>query len=109
MDYAAGAQSMAFSVPEVNVSHLKRHVLANVGLLVAVLHSGDEEARRHSSALALPCRGSAPRTGSQFCGTGLMRQNGLAGRAQVVSISMVTQVTATPEGGLLRSIYSPLE
>lgn len=41
--YGAGAHSMAFSVPQVNVSHLKRHVLANVGLLLAVLYDGDEE------------------------------------------------------------------
>lgn len=66
VDYAAGQHSMSFSVrgdaprlprgasscstvpraaqvPEVNVSHLKRHVLANVGLLIAGLFSGEDE------------------------------------------------------------------
>merc|ERR1711998_722540 len=43
VDYTAGPQSMAFSVGEIDVSHLKRHVLANVGLLIATLISGDEE------------------------------------------------------------------
>jgi len=43
VDYAAGPQSMVFSVGEVDVSHLKRHVLANVGLLIAGLYSGEEE------------------------------------------------------------------
>ena len=53
-----------------NVTHIKRHVLANVGLLLAQLFSGDEE---------------------------------------VVQVSMVTQVTPTESGGLMRSIFNPLE
>ncbi|KAL1515514.1 hypothetical protein AB1Y20_002136 [Prymnesium parvum] len=70
VDYAAGQHSMSFSVPEVNVSHLKRHVLANVGLLIAGLFSGEDE---------------------------------------IVQVSMVTQVTPSPDGALIRSVYSPLE
>jgi len=69
-DYDAGAQSMRFSVSEVSVSHLKQHVLANVGLLIAVLYSAGEE---------------------------------------IVQISMVTQVTPSGDGTLLRSIYNPLD
>lgn len=42
-DLCAGPHAMDFSVAEVSVSHLKRHVLANVGLLVAVLYAGEEE------------------------------------------------------------------
>ena len=36
-DYPVGEHSMTFSVPEVSVAHLSRHVLANVGLLLVVL------------------------------------------------------------------------
>jgi hypothetical protein len=39
----SGASCRTAQVPTVNVSHLKRHVLANVGLLIAGLYSGDEE------------------------------------------------------------------
>ena len=42
-DYAVGEHSMSFSVPEVSVAHLSRHVLANVGLLLVVLYSGETE------------------------------------------------------------------
>ena len=42
-EYAAGANTMAFSVSAVDVAHLKRHVLANVGLLQALLFSGERE------------------------------------------------------------------
>lgn len=42
-DYAVGSHSMALSVEALAVSGIKRHVLANVGLLLAVLYSGDEE------------------------------------------------------------------
>ena len=68
--YAPGPHSMNFSVPEINVSNIKRHVLANVGLLYATLYDGDEE---------------------------------------IVKVSMVTQVTPSTDGGLIRSVYSPLE
>ena len=70
VDYPAGSHTMAFHVDEVDVSHLKRHVLANVGLLIATLVAGEEE---------------------------------------VVSVNMVTQVSATTDGGLIRSVFSPLE
>lgn len=43
VNYSAGPQQMDFSVDQVDVAHLKRHVLANVGLLLAVLYSGEEE------------------------------------------------------------------
>ena len=69
-DYPAGAHQMAFSVDEVDVSHLKRHVLANVGLLMATLYAGDQE---------------------------------------IVGVNMVTQVSALPDGGLVRSVFSPLD
>ena len=39
MDYLPGPQQMDFAVDAVDVSHLKRHVLANVGLLVATLYA----------------------------------------------------------------------
>jgi len=42
-DYPVGEHSMNFSVPEVSVAHLSRHVLANVGLLLVVLYSGETE------------------------------------------------------------------
>ena len=42
-DYAVGEHSMNFSVGEVSVAHLSRHVLANVGLLLVVLYSGEME------------------------------------------------------------------
>mmetsp|Transcript_44835 Transcript_44835/g.74419 ORF Transcript_44835/g.74419 Transcript_44835/m.74419 type:complete len:138 (+) Transcript_44835:18-431(+) len=42
-DYAAGGASMHFAVDAVNVAHLKRHVLANVGLLQVNLFSCNEE------------------------------------------------------------------
>ena len=41
--YGAGPQRMEFSVPKVSVEHLSRHVLTNVGLLLATLYSGEEE------------------------------------------------------------------
>lgn len=37
-DYHAGQHQMAFTVDRIDVSHLKRHVLANVGLLTASLY-----------------------------------------------------------------------
>ena len=41
--YGAGPQRMQFSVPKVSVEHLSRHLLTNVGLLLATLYSGEEE------------------------------------------------------------------
>mmetsp|Transcript_40724 Transcript_40724/g.95108 ORF Transcript_40724/g.95108 Transcript_40724/m.95108 type:complete len:88 (-) Transcript_40724:306-569(-) len=41
--YSAGTNKMAFSVAAVNVEHLARHVLANVGLLMANLFSDEHE------------------------------------------------------------------
>jgi len=42
--YEAGPDySMAFSVDEIDVSKIQRHVLANVGLLLATLYNGEEE------------------------------------------------------------------
>ena len=61
---------LAVQVPEINVEHLKRHVLANVGLLLAVLVSGGQE---------------------------------------LLQVSMVTQVTPSADGQLIRSIFNPLE
>ena len=43
VEYAAGRNRMEFLASKLDVAHLKRHVLANVGLLLAVLYSGDEE------------------------------------------------------------------
>lgn len=41
--YNVGPASMRFHVDSVNVSHLKRHVLSNVGLFTATLLAGEEE------------------------------------------------------------------
>jgi hypothetical protein len=70
VDYPAGTHQMTFAVDEVDVSHLKRHVLANVGLLIATLYAGETE---------------------------------------IVGINMVTQISAQPDGGLVRSVFSPLD
>merc|ERR1719382_541361 len=67
VDYAVGENNMQFEVEAVRVEHLKRHVLANVGLLMANLFSGE---------------------------------------AEVVQVSMVTQVTPDAGGNLVRSIYN---
>ena len=61
---------MMFHVPQVSVEHLSRHLLTNVGLLLAVLYSGE---------------------------------------AEVLQVSMVTQVTPADDGTLIRSVYNPLE
>ena len=41
--YAVGEHTMTFHVSQISVEHLSRHLLSNVGLLLAVLHSGEEE------------------------------------------------------------------
>ena len=66
---------MSAQVPAVNVAHLQQHVLANVGLLQAILWSNVNS----------------------------------ADETEVLQVSMVTQVTPSSDGTLLRSIYNPLE
>ena len=68
--YDVGNHSMMFHVPQVSVEHLSRHLLTNVGLLLAILYSGE---------------------------------------AEVLQVSMVTQVTPADDGTLIRSVYNPLE
>jgi len=68
-DYATGDHTMSFDVSGLDVSHLKRHVVANVGLLQANLVAGD---------------------------------------AEILQVSMVTQVNDV-NGDLIRSVFSPLE
>lgn len=68
--YEVGKHTMMFHVPQVSVEHLSRHLLTNVGLLLAVLYSGE---------------------------------------AEVLQVSMVTQVTPADDGTLIRSVYNPLE
>lgn len=70
-DYPVGQHSMRFEVGEIDVSHLKRHVLANVGLLTATLYDSQD--------------------------------------VEIVQINMVTQVTAEPDGTIIRSVFSPLD
>lgn len=74
------------------MSHIKRHVLANVGLLIAGLYSGDQEIVQVDS----------DRSDS-------MRYELLSSRILIAQVSMVTQVTPNTDGVLIRSVYNPLD
>ena len=77
-DYEAGvAQSIEFSIDSMDVSHLKQHVLANVGLLLATLYSGEGEDEQEMT--------------------------------QVSMLTQVTQLSDAEGGGLMRSVFSPIE
>ena len=77
-DFLTGPpHAIEFSIDAIDVSHLKHHVLANVGLLVATLVSGEGE-----------------------------------DEVEHTQVSMLTQVTQLPDaegGGLMRSIFNPME
>ena len=85
------------------MSHLKRHVLANVGLLIATLISGDEEIVQVTRSAA------DPRFAPTAARPTVLPFGLTVDPSRRLQVSMVTQVTPNADGVLIRSVYSPLE